>query len=77
MTNGILACLRSIFLKPSANQIGCVNAVNLTNVRSAWDAVKLTLPGSWLYLSFRGHRPYRISTDLGATTAIARTLLQD
>ena len=26
----------------------------------AWDAVELTLPGGWLHLSFRGHRPYRI-----------------
>ena len=23
----------------------------------AWDAIKLTLPGGWLHLSFRGHRP--------------------
>ena len=24
----------------------------------AWAAVKLTLAGGWLHLSFRGHRPY-------------------
>ena len=29
----------------------------------SWDAVKLTLPGSWLHLSFRGHRPYRFRSD--------------
>ena len=29
----------------------------------ARDAVKLTLPGCWLHLSFRGHRPYRFRSD--------------
>ena len=29
----------------------------------AWDAVKLILPGFWLHLSFRGHRPYRFRSD--------------
>ena len=38
----------------------------------AWDAVKLTLPGGWLHLSFRGHRPY-----LGATTVVALGLMLD
>ena len=28
-----------------------------------WDAVKHTLPGGWLHLSFRGHRPYRFRSD--------------
>ena len=37
-----------------------------------WDAVKLTLPGVWLH-------PFVVidPTYLGATTAIARNLLQD
>ena len=29
----------------------------------AWNAIKLTLPGGWLHLSFRGHRPYLFRSD--------------
>ena len=42
-------------------------------------AVKLSPPGCWLHLSFRGHhvKSQVDPTDLGATTAVARNLLQD
>ena len=26
-----------------------------SSISPAWDAIKLTLPGCWLHLSFRGH----------------------
>ena len=32
----------------------------------AWDAVKFTLPGDWLQLSFRGHWLYRFRSDDGS-----------
>ena len=33
---------------------------------TAWYAVKLTLPGGLLHLSFRGHGPYRFRSDDGS-----------
>ena len=41
----------------------------------AWDAVKLTLPGAWLHLSFRGHRPYRFRSDDGNCSELAPGLM--
>ena len=32
----------------------------------AWDAVKLTMPGGWLHLSFRCRRPYQFRSDDGS-----------
>ena len=32
----------------------------------AWNAAKLTLPGGWIHLSFRGHRPYLFRSDDGS-----------
>ena len=43
----------------------------------AWDAVKLTLPGGWLHLSFRGHRPYRFMSDDGNCSELAPGLMFD
>ena len=43
----------------------------------AWDAVKLTLPGGWLHLSFRGHRPYRFRSDDGSCSELAPGLMFD
>ena len=39
----------------------------------AWDAVKFTLPGGWLHLSFVVIDP----ADLGATTVVAPGLMLD
>ena len=43
----------------------------------AWDAVKLTLPGGWLHLSFRGHRPYRFRSDDCICSELAPGLMFD
>ena len=43
----------------------------------AWDAVKLTLPGGWLHLSFRGHRPYRFRSNDGNCSELAPGLMFD
>ena len=38
---------------------------------------KLTLPGGWLHLSFRGHRPYRFRSDDGNCSELAPGLMFD
>ena len=43
----------------------------------AWDAVKLTLPGCWLHLSFRGHWPYQFRSDDGNCSKLAPGLVFD
>ena len=43
----------------------------------AWDAVKLTLPGGWLHLSFRGHWPYQFRSDDGNCSELAPGLMFD
>ena len=37
----------------------------------AWDAVKLTLPGCWLHLYFRGHWPYQFRSNNGSCSKLA------
>ena len=43
----------------------------------AWDAIKLTLPGGWLHLSFRGHWPYQFRSDDGSCSELAPGLMFD
>ena len=43
----------------------------------AWDAVKLTLRGGWLHLSFRGHRPYLFRSNDGSCSELAPGLMFD
>ena len=44
---------------------------------TAWDAIKLTLPGGWLHLSFRGHRPFQFRGDDGNYSELASGLMFD
>ena len=41
----------------------------------AWDTIKLTLPGCWLHLSFRGHWPYLFRRDDGSCSELAQGLM--
>ena len=43
----------------------------------ALDAVKLTLPGGWLHLSFCGHGPYLFRSDDGNCSELAPGLMFD
>ena len=40
-------------------------------------AIKLTLPGGWLHLSFRGHRPYQFRSYDGNCSELAPALMFD
>ena len=55
----------------------CVCVCMYVCLLPAWDAVKLNLPGGWLHLSFRSHRPYRFRSDDGNCSELAPGLIFD
>ena len=54
-----------------------VGIISIFAIILPWDAVKLTLQGFWLHLSFCGHSPYRFRSNDGSCSELAPELMFD